>query len=111
MNTAISQQLGSPSDRDFSTDLALVVSLPLPERTDDYEDWIHAEMGPQGRWIVRLLRFNRTERTQPWKCKELYAADRDEDSVSLATAYGRAWLFSWATWPPSLEKQEFPLAS
>jgi hypothetical protein len=68
-------------------------------------------MGPRGRWIVRLLRFYRAERAHPWKSKELYVADRDEESVPMATAYGRAWLFSSVTWPPTQATQEYPLAS
>ncbi len=87
----------------FSSNTALILSLPLPHPTDRYEDWIHTEIGPRGRWIVRLLRFSRTGTTQPWKSKELFVADRDEDPIPLATAYGRAWLFSHYTWPEPRE--------
>lgn len=86
-------------DLAFSTNAALLLPLPLPGPTDCCEDWIHTEMGPQGRWIVRLVRFYRPTAAQPWKSKELYVADRDDDQIPLATAYGRAWLFSHTTWP------------
>jgi hypothetical protein len=83
----------------FSTNTALALALALPDPTDCCEDWIHTEMGPQGRWIVRLIRFYRAHPDRPWKSKELYVADRDDTSVPVATAYGRAWLFSHSTWP------------
>lgn len=92
-----------PEATDFAGNAALVLTLPLPQATDRYEDWIHTEIGPRGRWIVRLLRFSRTGPTQPWKSKELFVADRDEDPIPLPTAYGRAWLFSHATWPEPKE--------
>jgi hypothetical protein len=90
-----------PVTTDFSRNMALVCSLPLPEASDRYEDWIHAEMGPNGRWIVRLLRFNRAGLTFPWKSTELFIADSDDDPIPLATAYGQAWLCSHYTWPES----------
>jgi hypothetical protein len=99
LNNAISLELGSHEGLDFATNTWLMATLPLPTPTDCYEDWIHTELGPHGRWIVRLLRFYRADRTQPWKSKELYVADRDELSVPLATAYGRAWLLSCKTFP------------
>lgn len=111
LNHAIACQLGSCEDQDFSTDITLVMSLALPDPTECFEDWIHVELGPRGRWIVRLIRFYRAERPQPWRSKELYIADSDEQSVSMATAYGRAWLFSHATWPPAQEKDGYRLAS
>ena len=111
LNATIAHQLGSENTSDFSANLSSVMSLALPVPTDCYEDWIHTEVGPRGRWIVRLLRFYRTERDQPWKSKELYVADRDEQSVPMATAYGRAWLFSWATWPDGHTIHEYRLAS
>lgn len=111
LNAAIAHRLGLQEARDFSTNLSSVMSLALPTPTDCYEDWIHTELGPRGRWIVRLLRFYRAERAQPWKSKELYLADRDEQSVPMATAYGRAWLFSWATWPDGQSIHEYRLAS
>ena len=83
----------------FSTNCALVMGLPLPVPTDCCEDWIHTEMGPRGRYIVRLIRFYRSEASHPWKSRELYVADGDDDPIPLATAYGRAWLFSHSTWP------------
>jgi len=86
---------------EFATNSALVLGLPLPVPNDCCEDWIHTEMGPRGRWIVRLIRFYRADAVQPWKSRELYVADRDDESVPLATAYGRAWLFSHSTWPGS----------
>ncbi len=86
---------------DFSTNTALVLSLPLPQPSDRYEDWIHTEMGPRGRWIVRLLRLSRAGPNYPWNSRELFVIDRDEDPIPLATAYGRAWLFSHYTWPES----------
>ncbi len=88
-----------PGALEFATNTSLVLSLPLPEASECCEDWIHTEMGPEGRWIIRLVRFYRAKATQPWKSKELYVADRDDDPVPIATAYGRAWLFSHATWP------------
>lgn len=88
-----------PEAIQFSSNTSLVLSLPLPEPTDCYEDWIHTEMGPEGRWIVRLTRFYRAKASQPWKSRELYVADRDDDPVPMATAYGRAWLFSHSTCP------------
>jgi hypothetical protein len=111
LNQAITEQLGTHNAVDFSTDLASVFSLSLPDPTDCYEDWIHTEQGPRGRWIIRLLRFYRAERSQPWKSKELYVADRDEHAVPMATAYGRAWLYSHATWPVAQTKETYPLAS
>ncbi len=90
-----------PDGIEFSTNTALVLGLPLPVPNDCYEDWIHTELGPHGRWIVRLIRFYRADATQPWKSRELYVADRDDNSIPLATAYGRAWLFSHSTWPGS----------
>ncbi len=66
LNAAIVDRLGSEAGSDFSTNLSSVMSLALPLPTDCYEDWIHTELGPRGRWIVRLLRFYRAERTQPW---------------------------------------------
>jgi hypothetical protein len=111
LNAAIVDRLGSEAGSDFSTNLSSVMSLALPLPTDCYEDWIHTELGPRGRWIVRLLRFYRAERTHPWESKELYVADRDELSVPMATAYGRAWLFSWATWPDGQAIHEYRLAS
>jgi hypothetical protein len=89
----------APDDVEFSTNSALVLGLPLPLPSECYEDWVHTEMGPRGRWIVRLIRFYRADAAQPWKSRELYVADRDDDSIPLATAYGRAWLFSHHTWP------------
>lgn len=86
---------------EFATNAGLVLGLPLPVPNECAEDWIHLEMGPRGRWIVRLIRFYRADAMQPWKSRELYVADRDDDSVPLATAYGRAWLFSHSTWPGS----------
>jgi hypothetical protein len=88
-----------PDAMEFSSNTSLALSLPLPEPTDCYEDWIHTEMGPEGRWIVRLIRFYRAKASQPWKSRELYVADRDDDPVPIATAYGRAWLFSHSTCP------------
>lgn len=111
LNHAISRQLGYSEGQDFSSDITLVMSLALPEPTERFEDWVHTEFGPRGRWIVRLIRFYRAERPQPWRSKELYMVDSDEQSVSMATAYGRAWLFSHATWPPAQEKDGYPLAS
>lgn len=86
---------------DFSTNPSLVQSLPLPFPTERYEDWIHTEMGPDGRWIVRLMRLSRAGADYQWNSKELYVADRDDDPIPLATAYGRAWLISHYTWPES----------
>lgn len=95
----LSDQPVSPGAMAFSTDCGLVMGLPLPLPNDCCEDWIHTEMGPRGRWIVRLIRFYRAEASQPWKSRELYVADRDDDPIPLATAYARAWLFSHSTWP------------
>lgn len=88
-----------PDQLEFSTNAALALSLPLPAATDCHEDWIHVEMGPRGRWIVRLIRFYRGESTQPWKSRELYVEDHDDASIPMATAYSRAWLFSRSSWP------------
>jgi hypothetical protein len=106
------QRVG-PAGMAFSTDSALVLALPLPVPTDCCEDWIHTEMGPRGRWIIRLIRFYRADASQPWKSRELYVADRDDDPIPLATAYGRAWLFSHSTWPGSTlpAKQRMTLAT
>ena len=95
----LNDQPVGPAAMAFSTDSGLVMGLPLPVPNDCCEDWIHTEMGPRGRWIVRLIRFYRAEASQPWKSRELYVVDRDDDPISLATAYGRAWLFSHSTWP------------
>ncbi len=89
----------APEQIRFSTNTALALSLPLPTATDCHEDWIHVEMGPRGRWIVRLIRFYRGEPTQPWKSRELYVEDHDDASIPMATAYSRAWLFSRSSWP------------
>lgn len=89
----------TPEQVRFSTDTALALSLPLPAATDCHEDWIHVEMGPRSRWIVRLIRFYRGEATQPWKSRELYVEDHDDASIPMATAYSRAWLFSRSSWP------------
>jgi hypothetical protein len=111
LNQAISAQLGSSDDTNFAGDIASLLSLPLPEPTDCYEDWIHTEQGARGRWIVRLVRFFRAARVQPWQSKELYVAEGDEQTDSMATAYGRAWLFSHTTWPPAVGKPDYRLAS
>jgi hypothetical protein len=111
LNAAIARQLGSSETRDFATNIFSLISLALPDPTDCYQDWIHTEHGPSGRWIVRLMRFYRTDPTQPWKSKELYVADADEEVTPLATAYGRAWLFSHKTWPPGHTKSDYRLAS
>lgn len=97
----------SPEAMEFSSNTSLVLALPLPEPTDCYEDWIHTEMGPEGRWIVRLIRFYRAKASQPWKSRELYVADRDDDPIPMATAYGRAWLLSHSTCPADQRTSSF----
>ena len=85
---------------DFATDPLLALSLPIPSATTCCEDWIHVEMGPQLRWIIRLIRFSRERRKKPWRSKELYLVEQDQEPIPFATAYGRAWLLSIYTWPP-----------
>ena len=91
----------SPESIDFAERLTLVKTLPLPSPTPQREDWIHVEFGPEARWVVRLLRFTRlpVSPTPRWEASELYRADRDDDPISLPTAYGQAWLLSRLTWP------------
>lgn len=88
-----------PEAMDYAANSALALALPLPDPSDCCEDWIHIEMGPQGRWIVRLVRFYRANASQPWKSREAYVADRDDEAIPMATAYARAWLLSHSTWP------------
>jgi hypothetical protein len=108
LDKAIARQVGSDALQ-YTDNLPAALALPLPPPTDCCEDWIHIERGPHGRWILRLMRSYRADPSQPWASREVYVADADEEPVPLATAYGRAWLYSYATWP--VAERECQLAS
>ena len=98
-----------PEQLAFNLDILLALSLPLT-KTDEREAWIHVECGPRARWIVRLIQSTK-DQAGGWKHSTLFSCDSDEETVSLPTAYSRAWLLSRWLSPARLSQRKHSQAA